>query len=334
LIAPPAAYALIGIGDEVIELLDDFARIAGRGKNLGHYDHLLDDMAKSIDRFLPLLNRYPPDKRINMLLEVAEHQGKLTKVQTLQAKRKIVRGEWREEDIVLLIREGTQAESAVINAGIAVTANKTLELVDSIGDTMPNKRQTVLFKPQSISAATPKMTWPQYHQVISGQVVVFRNSHEKGQLGDRLTALRLTARGYRKLTSKYDNVRSFDGVYVKRNYFGDMEEIRLIENKVNSSRLNPGPPPQMSDAWIVNNCNKMRATGDPELARTATLVLNALKNNRLERELWHHVLATGTTTVREVTSSGKPQEASVRWQDRLISNEIGRQCRRKNLECQ
>lgn len=168
--------------------------------------------------------------------------------------------------------------------------------------------------------------WPQKLEAEHGQTVEFPHSHVKGRLGDRLTALRLLARGYKKLPSKYDGLHGFDGVYVKKNAAGEIVEIRLVESKVDSSRLIPGPPPQMSDEWIRQVCAKMQEQGNPELTETARLILDHMSSPKLKRELWHHDLAKGKTTVRQVDAGGKPGAVTEGWEDKLVANEIERQC--------
>ncbi|MCO5760094.1 MAG: hypothetical protein NHG36_01100 [Chromatiaceae bacterium] len=175
--------------------------------------------------------------------------------------------------------------------------------------------------------------WPQKLQAEHGQTVEFPHSHVKGRLGDRLTALRLAGRGYKKLKSKYDDLHGFDGVYVKKNAAGEIVEIRLVESKVDSSRLIPGPPPQMSDEWIRQVCAKMQEQGNPELTETARLILDNMNSPKLKRELWHHDLAKGKTTVRQVDAGGKPGAVTEGWEDKLVANEIARQCGVALLVC-
>ena len=183
-------------------------------------------------------------------------------------------------------------------------------------------------------AATRAPSWPQILMARHGQTSHFKQSHVKGHLGDRLTRRRLTKRGYRKLPSKYDGVRGIDGVYVKQNAQGEIIEIRLVESKVDKSRLNPGPPPQMSDEWIRQVCGKMLEQGSPEAADTARLLLAHLDSPKLKRELWHHDLASGQTQVRPVDAHGKPQDTTESWTDQLIPNELARQCAQAALACE
>lgn len=184
--------------------------------------------------------------------------------------------------------------------------------------------------PTEASAAS---RWPQELEAAHGQTVAFPHPHAKGRLGDRLTALRLAARGYKKLPSKYDGLHGIDGIYVKRNAAGEIDEIRLVESKVDTSRLNPGPPAQMSDEWIRQVCAKMQAQGTPEAAESARLILAHMDSPKLKRELWHHDLASGKTTVRQVDAGGKPEGVTESWSDKLVANEIERQCSVALLVC-
>lgn len=52
-----------------------------------------------------------------------------------------------------------------------------------------------------------------------------------------------------------------------------------------------------------------------------------------DRELWHHDLVQGKTTVRQVDVGGKPREVTEAWEDRLVANEIERQCTVALLAC-
>lgn len=182
----------------------------------------------------------------------------------------------------------------------------------------------------SSSAAT---RWPRHQRAANGKTIVFLNSQQKGRLGDRLTALRLTGQGYEKLKSKYNALHGIDGVYVKRSANGEVLEIRLIDSKVDSAQLNPGPPAQMSDAWIRQSCQKMLDSGDPQTARTARLILDHFESPKLRREVWHHDLSTGKTTVRPVDTRGRPRHATEHWDDRLVVNELDRQCELDRLAC-
>lgn len=178
------------------------------------------------------------------------------------------------------------------------------------------------------------MRWPQRLPAANGQVIVFASSQQKGTLGDRLTALRLTGQGYEKLPSKYNSLHGIDGVFVRRSPTGEIAEIRLVENKVDSAVLNPGPPAQMSDDWIRHACHKMLNSGDARTADTAHLLLDYLDSPKLRRELWHHDLATGKTRVRSVDRTGRPQAIDQAWDDRLVANELSRQCDTARLVCQ
>ncbi|MCC7279613.1 MAG: hypothetical protein IT487_15035 [Chromatiaceae bacterium] len=176
--------------------------------------------------------------------------------------------------------------------------------------------------------------WPQHNDTVNGQKVRFDNPHVKGRLGDRLTALRLTGMGYTKLKSKYNDLHGIDGVYVKKNAQGEITEIRLVESKVDTSRLNPGPPAQMSDEWIRRACQKMLDEGDAETASTARLILEHMDSPLLKRELWHHDLTTGKSHVRPVDGAGKAGKVQEAWQDQLVAKELTRQCLQALLVCE
>lgn len=186
---------------------------------------------------------------------------------------------------------------------------------------------------EGATVAAPSRRWPKEVEAPHGQTVQFPNPHVKGRLGDRLTALRLAGLGYMKLPSKYDGLHGIDGVYVKLDAKGELAEIRVVESKVDRAQLNPGPPAQMSDEWLRQACAKMLAQGDSTTAETARLILDHLDSPKLKRELWHHDLASGKTSVRAVDGSGKAQAVTASWDDKLIGNEIARQCAVALLVC-
>ena len=186
---------------------------------------------------------------------------------------------------------------------------------------------------EGATGSAPSRRWPKEVEAPHGQTVQFPNPHAKGRLGDRLTALRLAGLGYKKLPSKYDGLHGIDGVYVKMDAKGEIAEIRVVESKVDRAQLNPGPPAQMSDEWLRQACAKMLAQGDTATAETARLILDHLDSPKLKRELWHHDLASGKTSVRAVDGRGKAQAVTATWDDKLIGNEIERQCAVALLVC-
>ena len=138
-----------------------------------------------------------------------------------------------------------------------------------------------------------KSAYPQRVRVADSDYVVdFPNPHSKGRLGDALTARRLTGAKYRKLTSKLDEIHGIDGVYVRYDGIGIPQEILIVENKVDSANLAPG---QMTDEWISTSLRKMLDHPDESVRQTAELIQS--NPNVVRKELWHHDLKSGITTI-------------------------------------
>lgn len=178
-----------------------------------------------------------------------------------------------------------------------------------------------------------KKLWPQTKKTIIGEIS-FKNSHVKGRLGDRLSALRLTGMGYKKLNSKINTLHGIDGVYIKRKN-GKINEILIVENKVDGSQLSYGPPKQMSDEWIIGNAHKMLSKENKSLQQTGKLIINAMNNNPvlIKKQLWKHDLETGDTSVKKIGKHGEVMETVKKWKDNLIPNELKKWCNKGRITC-
>lgn len=174
--------------------------------------------------------------------------------------------------------------------------------------------------------------FPLTMRTVVGEVT-FKNSFEKGVLGDAITARRLTALGYSKLSSKYNLINGIDGVYLRRDATGTIVEIIVVENKVDSSRL---APKQMTDEWLLSRIEKMVTAENEEVRRTGLLLKDMLQHQpqSVRKELWHHDLANGTTIVRSVDSDGKPGAILRSWSDALIQNQLLERCRKNIYVCE
>jgi hypothetical protein len=91
----------------------------------------------------------------------------------------------------------------------------------------------------------------------------------------------------------------------------------------------------MSDQWVADSLVRMGNSTDPKVRATAREVLPFVesKSSILTKELWHHDLATGATTVRLVGSTGKPGAVLRSWQDSFISNRLMATCRVGSTLC-
>jgi len=167
------------------------------------------------------------------------------------------------------------------------------------------------------------------HDVVadSGYKVGFADTHAKGTLGDWMTVVRLTARGYKKLTSKINKIHGIDGVYAKYDKNGNITEILIIENKVDNAKLTSG---QMSDKWVSDLVEKMSQHSDLKLRKTAELI----KDNapKVRKELWHHDLASGKTTIYSLDFEGrKIRERTENYIGKLVRKRC--EAAQTNIQC-
>lgn len=159
----------------------------------------------------------------------------------------------------------------------------------------------------------------------------YENTHQKGTVGDYITAQRMTGMGYKKLGSKITTLHGIDGVYLKKNIDGSIKELITVENKTNTSHLNPGPPRQMSDEWIQQRIEKMLSSSDEEVRQTGVL----LKTNpdKIEKQLWQHDLSSGSTKVTLIDKDGYVSDNKYNWNDDLTKNTMDRLCNTGKLIC-
>lgn len=166
-----------------------------------------------------------------------------------------------------------------------------------------------------------------------GGSVKFADTHAIGRLGDALTVKRLTALGYSKLNSKYTQIHGIDGIYLLQNDSNEIVELLIVENKVDTGRLGAGA---MSDEWVLNRTYKMINSGDEKVIAVGKLILELLEKNpsAVKKQLWHHDLETGITTVKEINANGTVRlEPSSKWQDNFIKNQIQRWCQLGSITC-
>ena len=166
--------------------------------------------------------------------------------------------------------------------------------------------------------------------------VFFKSTHLMGRFGDYIAAKRLTAMGYTKLRSKVDDIHGIDGVFVKRNSKGGVDEIIIVENKVNNATLSKGPPKQMSDEWINKKLGEMAKSNNNQTRQTAEIIKNKLATNpdKVKGELWHHNLKTGHTSRSSVDSDGDLGDQIYVWKDVLIKNKLTEWCARDIIICE
>ena len=124
----------------------------------------------------------------------------------------------------------------------------------------------------------------------------------KGTFGDALTAAQLKRAGYMEVPSKITQIKGIDGVYLRHNNKGEMKEILVIENKVDSGTL---AKDQMTDEWVQNNVTLMLAHPNEAVRHTGQLIRD--NPNLVRKQLWHHNLSSGETRIssldRDATKS-------------------------------
>lgn len=169
--------------------------------------------------------------------------------------------------------------------------------------------------------------FPQWAQIgDSGYRVEFRDTLSKGTFGDWLTARRMGVKRYKKLPSKIDESHGLDGVYARYDN-GDLREVVIVENKVDGGKLKPG---QMTDEWITKQVDKMIDNADEEVRRTGQLIRSS--PDLVRKELWHHDLDDGVTTISSLDAgAGKTSHKT----EEFVSNQVRKRCEsaRTDLIC-
>lgn len=162
--------------------------------------------------------------------------------------------------------------------------------------------------------------------------IAFKNTLEKGLFGDAMTAKRITSMGYSKLPSKYNSINGIDGVFVKRDKFGGIEQLLIVESKVDGGRLFLN---QMSDEWVLDRVSRMAQSSVPQVRRTGDLVMSIFSESPqlIRKELWTHQLSTGTTTVRGVDKVGEVGGLLMQWSDNFIHNQLIVWCQHRPIQC-
>ena len=147
----------------------------------------------------------------------------------------------------------------------------------------------------------------------SGYEVEFPSSQEKGAFGDLLTEERLIVQGWRTDFNIDDEAHGIDGVYVRYEK-GSPQKIRdilIVENKVDSGRLDPGTgtrPKQMTNEWIEMSVDKMLAN---DRTRSTGELIQA-NPDLVRKELWRHNLDEGRTTISRLDGEAKTELGSER----------------------
>jgi len=130
----------------------------------------------------------------------------------------------------------------------------------------------------------------------------FVASVDQGNYGEALTSVLITKDGWKQLPSKYDRIHGIDGLFVKEVEGGI--EVLIAETKTNTATLDDGPlGRQMSDPWVIDRLDKIYVLGLlPE--KMFQSIIDGLKEDSpfVKKQLWHHELATGVTTIYKLDS--------------------------------
>lgn len=190
---------------------------------------------------------------------------------------------------------------------------------------IPSKAPVEIIQNLPVGASAKAISsFPQSKNIgNSGYVVEFPNSQNKGTFGDWLTAKRLTAQGYEKLESKPNNIHGIDGVYVRYEK-GDpqkIQDILIVEDKVDKGRLNPG---QMTDQWIEEAVNNMLANDKTRF--TGELI--RANPDLVRKELWRHDLDKGSTTISRLDGEANIVPGS-KGTEHYMSSLVRKRCESK-----
>lgn len=168
--------------------------------------------------------------------------------------------------------------------------------------------------------------WKEDRVEGSGYDIVFPNPVAKGTFGDWLSAIRLAAQGYRKLESKRDASHGLDGVYAKYDKDGELQQILLVESKTDSSKLRGG---QMTDEWVDETVQKMLVHPNEAVRRTGELIMD--NRHLVQKQLWHHNLGSGTTSVYIL--DGQARRSLLRTEN-YMGKAVRRRCESANPSIQ
>jgi hypothetical protein len=164
---------------------------------------------------------------------------------------------------------------------------------------------------------------------------LWKNTHEQGRFGDYLTALRMGGMGYTKLKSKTSAIHGIDGVYIKTAKNNEIDEIIIIENKVDGSQLTSGLNRQMSKEWINDKIGKMLLSDDIDVRNTGLLLQQQItqQSGKVKKELWQHDIASGTTKKYSIDDAGYKDTLVYQWDDKMIDNTLQKWCELGHIEC-
>lgn len=143
----------------------------------------------------------------------------------------------------------------------------------------------------------------------------FENSVDKGNFGESITEEMMRSRGYESLPAKYQGNNGIDHVFAKRGADSQPREVVIVETKTDSSPYNPR---QLSNFRLQELSKRMRASSDPAVRKTASIIGDC----SVRKEYWRHDTSTGRTTVHGVAEDGTPTEIKAHFNTVRIQNQL------------
>ena len=144
-------------------------------------------------------------------------------------------------------------------------------------------------------------------------VIVFRNTLEKGSIGDRVShKVFVVHKKYSHHQSKFKGGKGIDGVYSHTDKSGQ-KQLFLVENKIKGARLAEG---QMSDGWVSTKIAEMNKYGDKSVRETAPMIEAAMSPTSsiiVRKVLVEHNLQTGVLQCFNVNADGLKD--AMRWEE-------------------
>jgi hypothetical protein len=134
-------------------------------------------------------------------------------------------------------------------------------------------------------------------------VVGFRNSLEKGSIGDRVCHKIFGGMKHTKHNSKFKGTKGIDAVYTYTDAAGH-QHLNIVENKIKGSSLSKG---QMSDDWVATKLKEMQQYGDKNVRETAAMIREAQSSAsavKVHKVLLEHNLRNGLIECFDVSADG------------------------------
>ena len=176
-------------------------------------------------------------------------------------------------------------------------------------------------KPKETPPAPPPKPTPLQIRVHDAPKLTVANfndaSQVQGDFGELLTAVKLSADGWKQLPSKMLGGRGIDGLFVRELRGGGGFEALATETKTNAA---PYAPASMSDEKLAGDIGEL-AAGEAFPQSIADELARALRQGPsfFRKELWRHDLSSGLTTISELGRDGAKGRSVTRSSARLMA---------------